>query len=286
MCSRAARAAGAAWRHVAVGKVFGHGGVSGRHHPGVGRDGRGCTRNRCSWSHTRHQFQPRVPPPRPPLPPAPSGPSSVWPSPSVAGYVHRIGRCGRAGRVGIAVTLLVDTDRRLAPELVTLLRRSGQPVPPELTDWARRAPAQGPVELDDDAAAEAEARAENRERQLERERQKRQGGRRKGGRVLKRTSSGEPRLAFPAPDASQRPTPARMLRDLVGAADAAARARAFSCHSTGHPPLGTPARRGRAHAAAVARGVANRTLPRLHPGARRARTRPHPARTEPSNVRP
>ena len=113
----------------------------------------------------------------------PSGPSSVWPSPSVAGYVHRIGRCGRAGRVGIAVTLLVDTDRRLAPELVTLLRRSGQPVPPELTDWARRAPVQGPVELDDDAAAEAEARAENRERQLERERQKRQGGRRKGGRA-------------------------------------------------------------------------------------------------------
>ena len=99
-------------------------------------------------------------------------------SPSVAGYVHRIGRCGRAGRGGVAVTFLVDSDRRLASELVDLLRRSSQHVPVELSDWARGGGTeQDEPPRDDDSLAEAEARAENRRRQLAREQIKREKGR-------------------------------------------------------------------------------------------------------------
>jgi superfamily II DNA/RNA helicase len=53
-------------------------------------------------------------------------------------YIHRIGRTGRAGAVGIAYSLVTKKNMSLAPELVKLLKSSGQPVPNEFYDYRGR----------------------------------------------------------------------------------------------------------------------------------------------------
>ena len=58
------------------------------------------------------------------------------------GYVHRIGRTGRAGKTGTAYTFVTADDRRVAPELVKVLKGSGQPVPAELAQLAQEARAE------------------------------------------------------------------------------------------------------------------------------------------------
>ena len=58
------------------------------------------------------------------------------------GYVHRIGRTGRAGKTGTADTFVTADDRRVAPELVKVLKGSGQPVPAELAQLAAEAKAE------------------------------------------------------------------------------------------------------------------------------------------------
>merc|ERR1711865_793941 len=45
-------------------------------------------------------------------------------------YVHRIGRTGRGGSKGLSVTLLEQTDLRLAEELAEVLKASRKVVPP------------------------------------------------------------------------------------------------------------------------------------------------------------
>ncbi|XVF13717.1 hypothetical protein REPUB_Repub08aG0231600 [Reevesia pubescens] len=47
-------------------------------------------------------------------------------------YVHRIGRTGRAGRKGVAHTFFTLENKRLAGELVNVLKEAGQIVPPAL----------------------------------------------------------------------------------------------------------------------------------------------------------
>ena len=58
------------------------------------------------------------------------------------GYVHRIGRTGRAGNSGTAYTFVAAEDRRVAPELVRVLKGSGQTVPVELAQLAQEARAE------------------------------------------------------------------------------------------------------------------------------------------------
>ncbi|NXP73247.1 DDX43 helicase, partial [Ramphastos sulfuratus] len=41
-------------------------------------------------------------------------------------YVHRIGRTGRAGRTGVALTLVTESDWRVAPKLIEILERANQ----------------------------------------------------------------------------------------------------------------------------------------------------------------
>ena len=57
-------------------------------------------------------------------------------------YVHRIGRTGRAGSSGSAYTFMTADDRRVAPELVKVLKGSKQVVPPELAQLAQEAKAE------------------------------------------------------------------------------------------------------------------------------------------------
>ena len=57
-------------------------------------------------------------------------------------YVHRIGRTGRAGSAGSAYTFVTPDDRRVTPELVKVLKGSGQPVPAELAQLAQEARAE------------------------------------------------------------------------------------------------------------------------------------------------
>ena len=58
------------------------------------------------------------------------------------GYVHRIGRTGRAGNSGTAYTFVAAEDRRVAPDLVRVLKGSGQTVPAELAQLAQEARAE------------------------------------------------------------------------------------------------------------------------------------------------
>jgi len=66
---------------------------------------------------------------------------------SVEQYIHRIGRCGRAGQSGHAHTFVVDFDAPHTPELVKLLRESGQAVSAELEEMAQRAERQAEKQL-------------------------------------------------------------------------------------------------------------------------------------------
>jgi len=52
-------------------------------------------------------------------------------------YVHRIGRCGRAGKKGKSHSFFLSDDHRLAPELISILERSGQKAPAELVRVAQ-----------------------------------------------------------------------------------------------------------------------------------------------------
>ncbi|KAL1523138.1 hypothetical protein AB1Y20_018093 [Prymnesium parvum] len=61
------------------------------------------------------------------------------------GYVHRIGRTGRAGASGCAYTLVTPEDARVAPDLVEVLRGSGQEVPSELAQLANAARYKSPA---------------------------------------------------------------------------------------------------------------------------------------------
>eukprot|EP00040_Diaphanoeca_grandis_P024877 m.137343 g.137343 ORF g.137343 m.137343 type:complete len:760 (+) comp29915_c0_seq2:282-2561(+) len=92
---------------------------------------------------------------------------------SIDTYVHRVGRCGRAGRTGLAHSFVIEGDERLLPELVQVLRRSGQSVPRDLTDAVvkyehavERQAQMGNMLMDEEAQLAEESRIENRERQL------------------------------------------------------------------------------------------------------------------------
>lgn len=50
------------------------------------------------------------------------------PQSSVA-YIHRIGRTGRAGRKGRSITLVSSADRKVLPQIVKVMRRSGFEIP-------------------------------------------------------------------------------------------------------------------------------------------------------------
>jgi ATP-dependent RNA helicase DDX5/DBP2 len=53
-------------------------------------------------------------------------------------YVHRIGRTGRAGAVGVAYSLVTRKNMSMAPDLIKLLKSSGQPVPSEFLEHRPR----------------------------------------------------------------------------------------------------------------------------------------------------
>lgn len=56
---------------------------------------------------------------------------------SIDDYVHRIGRTGRVGNKGKATSLFdEENDKALVPELIRILKQSGQEVPPFLTGQA------------------------------------------------------------------------------------------------------------------------------------------------------
>ena len=42
-------------------------------------------------------------------------------------YVHRIGRTGRAGASGLAISFVIESDKRLVAELEKLLKKKVQP---------------------------------------------------------------------------------------------------------------------------------------------------------------
>lgn len=46
--------------------------------------------------------------------------------------MHRIGRTGRAGKKGIAITFFTENERKLAGELVIILREANQNIPKDL----------------------------------------------------------------------------------------------------------------------------------------------------------
>ena len=52
-------------------------------------------------------------------------------------YIHRIGRTGRAGAKGIAYTFFTPGDKKLATDLVGILKTAGQSIPDELQRMAR-----------------------------------------------------------------------------------------------------------------------------------------------------
>jgi len=43
---------------------------------------------------------------------------------TVSDYMHRIGRTGRAGKKGMAITFFTENERKLAGELVIILREA------------------------------------------------------------------------------------------------------------------------------------------------------------------
>lgn len=56
---------------------------------------------------------------------------------SIDDYVHRIGRTGRLGNKGKATSLYdAESDSALVPDLLRILKQSGQEVPPFLTGVA------------------------------------------------------------------------------------------------------------------------------------------------------
>lgn len=57
---------------------------------------------------------------------------------SAEDYIHRIGRTGRAGADGIAYSLVTKKNMSLAPDLIKLLKTSGQQVPNEFYDHRPR----------------------------------------------------------------------------------------------------------------------------------------------------
>jgi len=55
----------------------------------------------------------------------------------VEDYVHRIGRTGRAGAKGKAYTFFTQSDKKLATQLVEVLKKAEQNIPPELQAMVR-----------------------------------------------------------------------------------------------------------------------------------------------------
>lgn len=53
-------------------------------------------------------------------------------------YIHRIGRTGRAGRRGKAVTLVANDDRKIIPQMIKLLRRSGCEIPNAISSLIKK----------------------------------------------------------------------------------------------------------------------------------------------------
>lgn len=47
----------------------------------------------------------------------------------VVSYIHRIGRTGRAGRKGRAITFIANGDRKVLPQIVKVVRKSGFEIP-------------------------------------------------------------------------------------------------------------------------------------------------------------
>lgn len=98
-----------------------------------------------------------------------------------------MGRCGRAGEAGIAHTFVIDGDEHLLPELISVMRRTGQKVPRDVIDLAKKYRARAQRrELqqmrDPDGADEEEAREEARRANEERQRKIRE--------VMKQRSGG------------------------------------------------------------------------------------------------
>lgn len=56
---------------------------------------------------------------------------------NIEDYIHRIGRTGRAGCAGTAVTFLTyEEDKKIANDLITVLKEVKQDIPYELTQLA------------------------------------------------------------------------------------------------------------------------------------------------------
>lgn len=53
-------------------------------------------------------------------------------------YVHRIGRTGRAGDIGTSFSFFTDDDKRLAKDLLKLLKEAKQKIPSKLLDYAKK----------------------------------------------------------------------------------------------------------------------------------------------------
>lgn len=48
---------------------------------------------------------------------------------TIEDYVHRVGRTGRAGRIGTCISYVNSSDWRMVPELIQILKKSGQTIP-------------------------------------------------------------------------------------------------------------------------------------------------------------
>lgn len=55
-------------------------------------------------------------------------------------YIHRVGRTGRAGRRGKAITLVANEDRKVLPQMIKLLRRSGCEIPDSILSLIKQKP--------------------------------------------------------------------------------------------------------------------------------------------------
>lgn len=52
----------------------------------------------------------------------------------VVSYIHRVGRTGRAGRKGKAITFISDSDKKILPHIVRVMRKSGCAIPKQISD--------------------------------------------------------------------------------------------------------------------------------------------------------
>lgn len=56
----------------------------------------------------------------------------------IVSYIHRVGRTGRAGRKGKAITFISDSDKKILPHIVRVMRKSGCTIPKLILDQLER----------------------------------------------------------------------------------------------------------------------------------------------------